>query len=307
MDRPSYQERLALFECDAARMDPSATGWPTYPAVPPLLWNDQLAQSSRAHSMDMRDTPCFQHPSCDGTDTFVRIQMYYNGPFTSMAENIAAGVTDGQTVITNWINEIGAPQGETGHRDNMFAASENLVGFGYLSGGTQFQGYWTQDFAGTSVTIPPISAGSHFPQSPSTGGGMINFGAVYYDAGGKAPDRVEVQIGNKTYPLTLQHGKASAGSYVGLAPVPMGCNRYYFRSVIAGKGSIYPDQGTLGIATPEAQASCPDYMAGGVSANPIAGGGGGGAGCSVSGKRSPTGIALLSLLVLVAVLRRRKQ
>ncbi len=308
-DRPSYPERLALWKCNEARMDPAATGWPAYPKVPPLLWHDELAQAARAHSTDMRDTPCFQHNSCDGTDPFVRIQMYWKGPFSSMGENIMAGINDGQTAISNWIDEIGAAPGETGHRDNMFSGTFHYVGFGYEAGGTQFQGYWTQDFAGVTPapTVPRLPSGIHFPQS-NAAGSSINFATVYYDAGGAAPDRVELVLDGKATPLMLSKGTASAGSYVGIAKVAAGCHRYYFRAVVGGKGAVYPDSGTLGVASADALASCPDFMAGGVDPNPVSGGGGGG-GCAVApGRASPTGaLALLALSALATALARARR
>src|SRR5204862_949806 len=120
-DYPSYEERVVLYGTNRARVSPTAEGWAAYPPQPPMQWNYDLNRSSRAHSLDMRDTPCFQHPSCDGTDTFARVFTFYTGPWTSVAENIAAGVMDPQTVVHNWIYEIGAAAGETGHRDAIFS------------------------------------------------------------------------------------------------------------------------------------------------------------------------------------------
>src|SRR5439155_15337796 len=128
-DRPSYQERFSLYVADRARAEPARTGWDEFDPVPPLLWNDQLAQAARAHSEDMRDTPCFSHNSCDGTDPFKRIMSFYKGTAQAMGENIAAGVDSAETVIEeSWINEVGARPGEHGHRDNMFSSDFNQVG-----------------------------------------------------------------------------------------------------------------------------------------------------------------------------------
>ncbi len=308
-DRPSYQERLAFYATNRARMAPkdAGSGWPDYKPVPPLLWSDELAQAARAHSQDMHDTPCFQHPSCDGTDPFKRIQMYWQGSFSSLAENIAAGVNDGQQAVESaWIDEDGASPGETGHRDNIFDKMfrSTHIGLGYVAGGKQYQGYWTQDFAGVSPppAIPRVAAGSHFPQSTSAGS-VITFGAVYYDASGAAPDSVDVVLDDVATPLKLAHGTATAGAWEGGVTVPAGCHRYYFRALVAGKGSIYPDSGTLGVAD-ASTASCPDYVAGGVSADPLVGAGGGG-GCSAGGRASPSSLAALALLAVAALVRRR--
>src|SRR3954465_6567302 len=93
-DYPSYDERVVLYGTNRARVDPAKEGWASYPATPPLQWNLQLNQSSRAHSLDMRDTPCFQHNSCDGTDIWQRITGYYTTQYMSIGENISAGVPD---------------------------------------------------------------------------------------------------------------------------------------------------------------------------------------------------------------------
>ena len=133
-DRPNYAERVALYASNRARMDPAAIGWKQYPPTHPLLWHDSLARAGRAHSLDMRDTPCFQHNSCDGTKFDTRLKRYWTTAFSSLRENIAAGVNDGQTVVHNWIEEIGAPPGETGHREAIFdfKFKSHYVGLGYL-------------------------------------------------------------------------------------------------------------------------------------------------------------------------------
>ena len=315
-DRPSYQERVALYACDKARADPAATGWSDFAAVPPLLWHDSLAQSGRAHSQDMRDTPCFQHNSCDGTDPFVRIKKYWTGAFSTMGENIAAGVSDGQTAVYNWINEIGAPPGTTGHRENTFNGAFHYVGFGYAPGGKQFQGYWTQDFAGTQPppAIPPIAVGIHAPEAPSAGG-MATFSAIFYDAGKRAPDFVEVVIDGHTTPLTLAGGAAAAGAYEARVPITAGCHRYYFLSSVGGTKAAYPDAGTLGVATPGTTTGCDAFVAGTVSLDPGAGtgpggnigGGSGGGGCDVGRGRGATGPwTTLLLLAAIPLARRRR-
>ena len=257
---PTWEERLALYAADRARAEPGKTGWPDFPSVPPLLWNDQLGQAALAHSVDMRDTPCFQHQSCDGTDPFMRIKSFFTASFSSMGENIAAGVTDPITAIEqSWINEKGAAPGEDGHRRNMFDKGFNLVGFGYADGGHRFKGYWTQDLAASAASPARLAVGSHFAAAGPAG--TLTFGAVYYDAGAAAPERVEVLIDGAASRLTLVRGKSAAGAYEGTVAIPAtGCHRYHFRAITAGAVSCYPGTGTLGAAATAAIA-CPDYQA----------------------------------------------
>ena len=178
-DFPNYDERVALYATNRARADPSAEGWPAYPAQPPLLWQIDLNHAARAHSQDMHDTPCFQHNSCDGTDSFKRVLGYYTGNWSSIGENILAGKasSDGFLAVHNWINEVGAAPGETGHRDNIFSAKFTLLGNGFVPGGTAFQNYWTQDFIGTPVTHPRLADGVHFPATAAAGG-AVTFGTT---------------------------------------------------------------------------------------------------------------------------------
>ena len=243
-DYPGYDERVVLYATNRARTDPTKAGWSSYPAQPPLQWNYDLNRSSRAHSVDMRDTPCFQHPSCNGTDTFTRINSFYTGNWSNEGENISAGVPDGVTAVYNWIYEIGAAAGETGHRDNIFSKDFTLVGNGFAAGGTTYKNYWTQDFVGTTVTRPHLTDGIHFPVS----GANITFGATYYDAGGKAATRFEVIIDGACHALPLARGTAGNATYEAMLAVATGCHQYYFRSTTGGVDSTYPDTGSLGVA-----------------------------------------------------------
>ena len=110
--RPGYPERTALYAADRARAEPGKTGWPDFPAVAPLLWHDELAQAAMAHSVDMRDTPCFQHDSCDGTMVFDRIKGYLKVSWSTLGENIAAGVPDPSQVIeSSFCGAVNSPMG----------------------------------------------------------------------------------------------------------------------------------------------------------------------------------------------------
>ena len=320
-DRPNYEERVAHYACNRSRADPAAINWPEFPAVPPLLWHDQLAQSGRAHSLDMRNTPCFQHNSCNGQDPFTRIKSFYKDPFVTLGENIAAGVQDGQIVVHNWIEEIGAPVGETGHRESTFSADFTHHGLGYAAGGTRFQGYWTQDFAGQSPrpAIPALASGAHFPVTTNAGG-SVTFGTVYYSKTGVNADTVQVVVDGNAAALKRVNGTTAHGAWEGAIAIGAGCHRYYFRAVAGGQVYVYPDAGTIGVAT-NGTMGCALYMAGGVSKDPMGGGDGGGAnpdgggggyygghgGCEVAGRPLPVGTIAPILVAVLAIARRRRR
>jgi hypothetical protein len=238
-DYPNYDERVVLYATNRARVDPAKENWSSYPAVPPLQWNLLLNQSARAHSNDMRDTPCFQHDSCDGTDVFQRITSYYTTQYQTIGENISAGVPDAVTAVHNWINEIGAPAGETGHRDNIFSSDFTLMGSGFAAGGSQFTNYWTQDFIGISGSRPAMSDGIHFPKS----GKSITFGVTWSEAA--APASIAVVLDGTCNNLSLVRGSGGQGAYEVTLPIASGCHQYYFRGVSSSKVWLYPDSGSL--------------------------------------------------------------
>src|SRR5450432_2580912 len=303
-DFPAYEERVVLYATNRARVSPTTEGWPSYPAQPPLQWNYQLNQSSRAHSIDMRDTPCFQHPSCDGTDTFARVLTYYKGTWMSLAENISAGVTDPQVAVHNWINEIGAAAGETGHRDAIFGAGLTLIGVGFAPGGTsKTPNYWTQDFVGVTVKRPRLTDGIHFPKSVAAGG-KVTFGATYYDAAvGAGKPQVFAVVDGACQGLAMARGTTALGAYEGAATLADGCHAYYFVATL-GDGvalATYPDTGALQVGAGAATATCALFAptrpamtcggaAGGTGAGGAAGTGAGGT-TGAAGAGGATGAA----------------
>jgi uncharacterized protein YkwD len=292
-DYPGYEERVVLYATNKARMDPSAEGWASFPAQPPFQWNYDLNRSARAHSIDMRDTPCFQHESCDGTDPFVRIKTFYTASWNSMGENISAGVPDAVTAVYNWINEIGAAAGETGHRENIFSSSFTMMGSGYAAGGTKYHNYWTQDFVG--VTKPParplMTDGIHIRASGT--GGKMSFGTTYYDGSSSAAAvAVNVVIDGTCMPLPLTRGTPTRGAYEADITLTDGCHGYYFVSN-NGTTTVYPDSGGLQVGVGSAASSCALFAAsvpaGSCGAPGTAGSSGGAAGAGGGGTTGAAG------------------
>jgi MYXO-CTERM domain-containing protein len=294
-DYPGYEERAVLYETNKARVNPADEGWSSFSSQPPLQWNYDLNRSARAHSIDMRDTPCFQHDSCDGTDTFARIQTFYTASWTSMGENIAAGVPDAVTVVYNWINEIGAAAGETGHREAIFSDKFHLMGTGFAAGGTRYKNYWTQDFVGLNraPTRPRLTDGIHIRAS-GTGGNLI-FGTTYYDAGASAqPTVVSVVIDGACTELPLVRGTPNLGAFEKAITLGDGCHGYYFVARSGSSSFVYPDSGGLQVGVGGNAASCALFAAsvpaGSCDGNP-AGTGGSSGGAAGAGGGSSTGAA----------------
>lgn len=97
------------------------------------------------HSSDMAVNGCFQHDSCDGTNTFDRIlSVYPSGG--GLGEIIAAGYTDAASVVDAWMNS-------PGHRDQILGNGYQAFGVGLVKGGS-YGTYWTVDFG--SLTPVPV-------------------------------------------------------------------------------------------------------------------------------------------------------
>jgi len=110
-----------------------------------LVEDTDLLAAARAHSLDMATNDCFSHDSCNGTDWADRIYSYYDG--SGIGENIAAGFTTPEAVVTAWMNSAG-------HRANILDADWLGIGVGYVYvAGSDYGHYWTQDF-GTLAPVP---------------------------------------------------------------------------------------------------------------------------------------------------------
>ena len=112
-------------------------GGKTMPPVPRLTWNDSIALAALAHSRDMNYNRFFDHRSSNGNTLRDRIEAV-GYKWMAIAENIAFGQKDEQTVVNSWIKS-------KGH-------CENIMNRAYKEMGAAREGiYWTQDF-GTKRT-----------------------------------------------------------------------------------------------------------------------------------------------------------
>lgn len=116
-------------------------GGTNYPAVGPLVMNEQLRQAARAHSMDMGARNFFDHNTPEGTTPFQRIAAAgYTG--SPQGENIAAGNDTAAETMTQWMNS-------PGHCRNIMNGQFRALGVGYARvAGSRYTHYWTQNFGG---------------------------------------------------------------------------------------------------------------------------------------------------------------
>lgn len=158
----------------------------------PLYIDMGLTEAARFHSDDMHDNGCFQHESCDGTDTWERIGRFYDEG-GALGENIAAGSSDPRySVMSMWMCS-------TGHRANIMNGEFDEMGAGVNAE------YMTQDFADGELSDgePPVRIAAEID------------GTVHCDFADDAPPaRLEVVQENSATPMALAWGADERGIYV---------------------------------------------------------------------------------------------
>jgi uncharacterized protein YkwD len=123
--------------------------------IPPLKRISLLDDASRYHARDMADDDYFEHDSYDRVGSnlvyscfwYTRVTSYYPG-WSILAENIAAGYSSPEQVMSGWMSS-------PGHRDNILRDSTWEIGVGYFHGG-DYSHYWVQDFGKRSGNYPII-------------------------------------------------------------------------------------------------------------------------------------------------------
>lgn len=103
-----------------------------------LEWNEQLFKAAQEHSQGMANGDFFDHRDLVNR---AREEGY---PSSFVGENISAGRTTPEEVVSRWMNS-------PGHRNNILNAEYAEIGVGhhYLEndpGRFQYKHYWTQIF-----------------------------------------------------------------------------------------------------------------------------------------------------------------
>ncbi|KAF4131473.1 Cysteine-rich secretory protein family [Phytophthora infestans] len=111
----------------------------TAKGISPLCMNTKLQNAAQGHSNDMAAKDYMSHTGSDGSKMSQRIQRAgYDR--TASGENVAAGHTTVQEVMTAWMN---SPR----HRDNILRKKFTMFGCGYAySESSTYKHYWTQNF-----------------------------------------------------------------------------------------------------------------------------------------------------------------
>jgi hypothetical protein len=102
-----------------------------------------LTVAARLHSREMADHNYLDHIDLSGQHSDWRAEQ---AGYTGLAgcENIAAGYTTAEDVVSGWYNETPP---DDGHRRNMLNCELTAIGAGYATNPNSDYGtYWTQDF-----------------------------------------------------------------------------------------------------------------------------------------------------------------
>lgn len=231
-------------------------------AKDPLYLDYGLAEAARYHSEDMAENGCFQHESCDGTDTWDRIARYYSEG-GAMGENIAMGGVDGKyAVLSMWMCST------SGHRANIMSGGFNELGVGDATDGGN--NYFTQDFAAGSLTegAPAVRMAA----DDGSGG----FYADYAADG--APATMELVVDGQAAPMQRVHGTDRRGIWWAETSLSGDCQAWWIRyEDSAGQAGTFPESGAYQVGCSE------DWIA----SRPSSGDGGDGEG---DGSADPGGL-----------------
>ncbi|MEG3955581.1 CAP domain-containing protein [Microcoleus sp. herbarium2] len=113
-------------------------------SLSPLTFNTQLLNTATTHSQNMALQDFFSHTGKDGSSLGSRISAT-GYQFSAAAENIAAGSSTPEQVVSLWMNS-------SGHRANILNPNLKEIGISYYflaedTGSVNFNHYWTQVFA----------------------------------------------------------------------------------------------------------------------------------------------------------------
>lgn len=153
---PTTFEREVIYYTNLERIDAGLL---------PLHYNANLQAAAYGHSEDMAINNFFNHVGSGDSTLVNRVQGAGYTGWTMLAENIAAGYSGAQTVVTVWMNS-------PGHRANILRTTVNEIGVGYyfqasdqanvvLPDGSvsgPFFHYLTQDFGARSGVYPVVLA-----------------------------------------------------------------------------------------------------------------------------------------------------
>lgn len=122
----------------------------TQQGLPPLTVSPELTSAARSYALTLAQGNFFSHTGLDGSTFISRDEAAGYRGWDYLEENLAAGQTSPQQVVTAWLN---SPE----HRANLLSPRVHEIGVGhvYLAGST-YGNYWVQEF-GDRPGYQPVS------------------------------------------------------------------------------------------------------------------------------------------------------
>ena len=125
---------------NALRAAGAVCGTTAYSAASALVWNSTLLVAAKGHSADMAQKNYFSHASQDGRTPGQRITAA-GYIWSAYGENIAAGQTTVEQVMTGWINS-------PGHCQNLMSPNFRDIAVACVrNDAADYRLYWTMDLA----------------------------------------------------------------------------------------------------------------------------------------------------------------
>jgi uncharacterized protein YkwD len=135
----NFQQAL-MTRVNQVRASSRTCGSLTYAAAAPLRWNTKLFNAAAGHSADMAANNYFSHTSRDGR-TFSQRITNAGYAWSNAGENIAAGQTSVDQVMTAWVNS-------PGHCANLMNKNYTEVGVSCVKNDSStYKYYWTMELA----------------------------------------------------------------------------------------------------------------------------------------------------------------
>lgn len=135
----AHVSREVLRLVNQARASARKCGGQRFAAAPPLTLAPLLEKAAQAHARDMAKHSLFEHRGSDGSAPAERVtRTGYR--WRTVAENIAAGARDPETVVKGWLDS-------PGHCGNIMSADYTQMGVAYAVEPKSSAGiYWAQVF-----------------------------------------------------------------------------------------------------------------------------------------------------------------
>lgn len=137
-DARQIAERVLLL-VNEARSQPRNCGSTRFDAAPPLEYSAMLTRAALTQAQDMAQHDFFEHEGSDGSTVGVRASRA-GYAWRTIGENIAAGSTGADAVVSGWLNS-------PGHCANIMAPSFSEMGVAFATAPkSKAFIYWSQVF-----------------------------------------------------------------------------------------------------------------------------------------------------------------